>query len=64
MQENRRAFLTKALSLGAISMASASCLNAKDINADSNGVVVGRAKKKEVLYKKTLNWEKFYKIAY
>lgn len=32
-------------------------------NSSGNGVVVGRSRKKEILYKKTLAWNEFYKAA-
>lgn len=65
MENKRRAFLKKALSAGAVSLAAASVsLNAATTSNNTSGVVVGRAKKKEILYKKSLHWEKFYKIAY
>lgn len=65
MENKRRAFLKKALSAGAIGAVASVSLNAA-VSTENNtsGVVSGRAKKKEVLYKKTLHWEKFYKIAY
>lgn len=65
MENKRRAFLKKALSAGATcAVASVSLSAATSNEGNSSGVVTGRAKKKEVLYKKTLHWEKFYKIAY
>ena len=65
MENKRRAFLKKALSAGAISAVACTSLNAATTSgSNSSGVVVGRAKKKEILYKKTLHWEKFYKVAY
>lgn len=65
MENKRRAFLKKALSAGAIGAVASVSLNAATSSNDNNsGVVRGRAKKKEILYKKTLHWEKFYKVAY
>ncbi|MBL3519260.1 formate dehydrogenase [Aliarcobacter lanthieri] len=32
-------------------------------NSVGNGVVVGRSKKKEILYNKTAAWNQFYKVA-
>ncbi|MBT0879473.1 MULTISPECIES: twin-arginine translocation signal domain-containing protein [unclassified Campylobacter] len=65
MENKRRAFLKKALSAGATCAVASVGLNAATSSENnSSGVVSGRAKKKEVLYKKTLHWEKFYKIAY
>lgn len=65
MENKRRAFLKKALSAGATcAVTSVSLSAATSSEGNSSGVVTGRAKKKEVLYKKTPHWEKFYKIAY
>ena len=35
-----------------------------ELTSDGNGVVVGKSNKKEVLYKKSKEWEYYYKIAY
>ncbi len=32
--------------------------------SSSNGVVVGKSPKKEILYKETAQWEAFYKASY
>ncbi len=59
-QNKRRSFLKKALGASAV-VASAPLLAQEP---GSNGVVKGKSKKKEVLYKLTPEWEKFYKVAY
>ncbi|WP_148785756.1 twin-arginine translocation signal domain-containing protein [Campylobacter concisus] len=68
MQGSRRDFLKKSLKVGAASGVLAVSAVAKatsdDLAPDDNGVVVGKSNKKEVLYKKSKNWETYYKIAY
>ncbi|PHS57543.1 MAG: Tat pathway signal protein [Sulfurimonas sp.] len=68
MQESRRIFLRKsAMVFGATAAVGATVLSANQneasYEADSNGVVVGNSRKKEILYKKTKAWEEFYKKA-
>lgn len=68
MKVQRRSFIKKALGTGAVvglgsaTMAMASG-DTKSINS-SNGVVVGKSNKKEILYKQTAEWEAFYKANY
>lgn len=67
--KNRRDFLKKALKVSALGGVVASvplCANVQKVSDGSskNGVVVGKAHKKEILYKKTQHWDKFYKVAY
>ena len=68
--QNRREFLRKALTIGAVAGAmgvaatSALASSAKNQNELSSGVTSGKAKKKEVLYYKSRMWEQYYKIAY
>lgn len=64
--ENRRDFLKKlatvgvtAASVGAIGAIAST--NKESIN--SNGVVVGKSPKKEIIYKKTRAWEDYYSSA-
>jgi len=64
--ESRRAFLKKlgiasaaAVSVGVVGAMASN--NKKSYN--SNGVVVGRSPKKEIIYKKTRAWEDFYRSA-
>jgi len=60
----RRSFLKGALGLGALSVASSTLAFAKSNEEDvGNGVVGGYSPKKEILYKKTQNWEVYYKNA-
>lgn len=66
MQESRRDFLRKGAIVVGAAAAGATALAANKRNAyeaDSNGVVVGKSPKKEILYKKTQAWEDFYKQA-
>ncbi len=66
MQESRRNFFKRSALVVGAAAASATALAAnKDeaIEANSNGVVVGKSNKKEILYKKTQAWEDFYKQA-
>lgn len=75
MTENRRDFLRKSLKIGAVAGATAAVANeglkncATTLSDDcatnaSNGVVCGKAVKKEVLYKKNNLWEQYYRIAH
>lgn len=67
MQTSRREFAKKtaivvgASAVGATALAAAN--NDSSGELDSNGVVVGKSPKKEILYKKTKAWEEFYKQA-
>ncbi|ACM63716.1 TPA: twin-arginine translocation signal domain-containing protein [Campylobacter lari] len=62
----RRDFLKKSLKIGALGVVAGASVNAlaKDDYQEQNTVVLGKSTKKEVLYKKTMHWEKYYKIAY
>ncbi|MDO5046249.1 twin-arginine translocation signal domain-containing protein [Campylobacter sp.] len=70
MEGSRRDFLKKSLKIGAVSggmiatAAIANSANKVGLQADSNGVVLGKSNKKEVLYQKSKEWEYYYKIAY
>ena len=68
MQGSRRDFLKKSLKVGAASgvlaVSAVAKVTSDDLARDDNGVVVGKSNKKEVLYKKSKNWETYYKIAY
>lgn len=68
MKQDRREFLRKSLKVTALAGGAATTsvmANSKvATGADGNGVVVGKSKKKEVLYHKSALWEQFYKIAY
>jgi hypothetical protein len=60
----RRSFLKGALGIGALSVASSTLSFAKSAQPEyDNGVVRGHSPKKEILYKKTKNWEIYYKNA-
>ncbi|PIE64390.1 MAG: Tat pathway signal protein [Desulfobacterales bacterium] len=70
MSEGRRTFLkmTAGVSVaGLATLVKAKCSFAgspeKDLS-NSNGVVVGTSPKKEILYKKTANWDRYYKSSY
>ncbi|AOO66443.1 twin-arginine translocation signal domain-containing protein [Sulfurospirillum halorespirans] len=68
MQDQRRSFLKKTLSVGAVAAtvsvgAIASDTGAKTAGSNSNGVVKGKSKKKEILYTKTANWDAYYHAA-
>lgn len=68
MKQDRREFLKKSLSIGTVTgtvLATSALANSKISNqADGNGVVVGKSKKKEILYSKSAIWEQYYKVAY
>ncbi len=66
MQNDRRKFIkTSAMVVGASAAVGATTLAAsgRSYEADSNGVVIGKSPKKEILYKKTKAWEDFYRLA-
>lgn len=70
MEGSRRDFLKKSLKIGAVggtmiaTTAIANSGSKASLQADSNGVVLGKSSKKEVLYQKSKEWEYYYKIAY
>ena len=66
METNRRDFLKKSLKVTAATTAivGATTLLAKGGSSGSTGVASGKSKKKEVLYKKSEAWEKYYKTVY
>ncbi|AJC84228.1 twin-arginine translocation signal domain-containing protein [Campylobacter peloridis] len=61
----RRDFLKKSLKIGALGVVAGASVSAlaKEDHQEQN-VVLGKSTKEEVLYKKTMHWEKYYKIAY
>ena len=69
MEQSRRDFAKKTaiVTAGAAVAAGTSVLaatgNSSPRNSDSNGVVKGSSRKKEILYKKSAAWEEFYKSA-
>lgn len=68
MKEKRRSFIKKTLGASALvaaggATAAIASANTKSVNS-SNGVVVGKSNKKEILYKETAEWEAFYKASY
>jgi len=68
VNESRRAFLGRAKYAGAAVVASTVVLAGTDSHhergeREGGGVVVGQSKKNEVLYRKTQQWEDFYKSA-
>lgn len=68
MLEERRSFLKA--TLGATALGVGTLMTAKsgvasgNAASSSNGVVIGHSPKKEVLYKKTADWDVYYKAAY
>ncbi len=70
MLEERRSFLKTTLgvtALGVGTLISAKCGIASEnesAGSSSNGVVIGHSPKKEILYKKTADWDVYYKAAY
>ena len=65
MNESRRGFVKKAAIVGAVTavgVVTAQAASATGSNS-SNGVVIGKSKKKEITYKKTRAWEDYYKSA-
>lgn len=64
MNESRRGFVTKAALVGAVAAVGVVAAQASSSETkSSNGVVVGKSKKKEITYKKTQAWEDYYKSA-
>lgn len=61
MKPERRSFLKKAVVAGSVAAVGAVAANAG--TSGSNGVVVGKSKKKEITYKKTRAWEAYYSSA-
>ncbi|MGP1485550.1 MAG: twin-arginine translocation signal domain-containing protein [Campylobacter sp.] len=69
MEKSRRDFLRKSLKIGAvggtvIATSALAKMTSDDLPADEQNVVVGKSKKKEVLYNKSQEWAYYYKIAY
>ncbi|MCB2215629.1 Tat pathway signal protein [Desulfofustis glycolicus] len=70
MDEERRKLLKSTVAVGAVgigTLIAAKCGVAADEGDSagvSNGVVVGHSPKKEVLYRKTSDWDMYYKAAY
>ncbi|WP_024956000.1 twin-arginine translocation signal domain-containing protein [Sulfurospirillum arcachonense] len=65
MAETRRSFLKKAAVVGTVAAAGSIAATAStgEASYSSNGVVVGKSPKKEILYKKTKAWDDFYRTA-
>lgn len=66
----RREFLKRATTAGAVVLGTGTLIAATTESqhrgssvGSGNGVVVGRSKKNEILYRKTQNWEEYYKRA-
>ena len=64
MQEKRRSFIKKTLGASAVLAVGGVKAVASEQPITSNGVVIGKSPKKEILYKKTQHWEAYYKRAY
>ncbi len=65
MQKERRSFIKKLAGATAVAGVGTVAVAAGEskVNQSSNGVVVGRSKKKEIIYKKTEAWEEYYDAA-
>ena len=64
MAQSRRSFLKKAAVVGTVAVVGAVASTTSTSNSySSNGVVVGKSSKKEILYKKTKAWDDFYRSA-
>jgi anaerobic selenocysteine-containing dehydrogenase len=62
MEQARRGFLKKAAAASAVTAVGALAATGKQAYS-SNGVVVGKSPKKEILYRKTQAWETYYRAA-
>jgi len=69
MIESRRGFLKKLVKVSAIAavgtttVALANSGHERSYSANSNGVVVGKSNKKEIIYKKTAVWDEYLRTA-
>ena len=64
MNESRRGFVKKAALVGAVTAVGVVAAQASSSGSKgSNGVVLGKSKKKEITYTKTQAWEDYYKSA-
>lgn len=65
MEQRRRSFLKKAAITSAVAATGAVAVmaNSSKQMADSNGVVIGKSDKREILYKETKAWDDYYKRA-
>ncbi|MDD2640945.1 MAG: Tat pathway signal protein [Arcobacteraceae bacterium] len=67
MQQSRRDFAKKTAIVGAtaaiVGSTAVMAAGGEAKEASSNGVVVGKSNKKEILYTKTNTWEEYYKQA-
>jgi hypothetical protein len=67
VQNSRRNFVKNVAIVTGTAALGATVLTATTVKGTtsqvSNGVVVGKSNKKEILYKKTAAWEEFYKQA-
>jgi len=65
MLKERRGFLKKLATVSAAAGVGAVTASAGETKPaqSSNGVVVGRSPKKEILYRKTEAWEEYYSAA-
>lgn len=65
MVQMRRSFLKTAVVASAITTVGASVMIAgeKTTKTPTNGVVIGKSKKREITYKKTEAWEDYYRSA-
>ena len=70
MSEERRTFLKVALGAGLVGASAlmgagtGKAAEKPSDRTDSNGVVIGHSPKKEILYKKTANWDIYYKASF
>lgn len=66
MEKQRRSFLKKAAITSAVAATAgtvAVMANSSKQMKDSNGVVIGKSNKKEILYTETKSWDEYYKRA-
>ncbi len=64
MNDSRRGFVKKVAVAGALTAAGVVAAQAATAKSSgSNGVVVGKSKKKEITYTKTQAWEDYYRSA-
>lgn len=64
VQNSRRSFMKKALVAGGVVVTASVAVASKDKSGNDKGVVSGKSTKKEILYKRSQEWNEYYKAAH